>query len=262
MKLIKSLTLVAFVLSFIGSAVAQDAEALMKEAHLNYNYAKDDGKAKVEMTLVSTKGSTKTKKFSMVRKDLKDGGDQLYFIYFKSPSDIKRMTFLVKKNVDSDDDRMLYVPAIDLVKKIAASDKASSFVGSDFSYEDVSGRLWTEDNHELLGEEKVGEYAAFKIKSTPKQSDYFDYKISLISKKDKLPLREEYYDSQNNLMRVFTAEKIEVVQDVPTITIRKMENIDKQQHTIIKFVSIKYDIGIQEKYFSERYLKKPHISLK
>ncbi len=262
MKSVKTLIVTLFFLASSSGLFAQDAEALMKEAHLNYNYAKDDGKAKVVMTIVSSKGSTKTKKFTMVRKDLQDGGDQLYFIYFKAPSDIKRMTFLVKKHIDRDDDRMLYVPAIDLVKKIAANDKASSFVGSDFSYEDVSGRSWTEDVHELIGEENIGELAAYKIKSTPKKEDYFTYKISFISKKDKLPLREEYYDKKGNLTRIFTAEKLEYIEGVPTITVRKMENIAKKQYTQIEFVSIKYNIGVKKKYFSERYLKKPHAVLK
>lgn len=262
MKLIKILIVSLVFIASGAGLLAQSAESLMKEAHLNYNYAQDDGKAKVVMTIVSSKGSTKTKKFTMVRKDLVDGGNQLYFIYFKAPSDIKRMTFMVKKHIDGDDDRMLYIPAIDLVKKIAASDKASSFVGSDFSYEDVSGHLWTEDKHVLVGEEEIDGRAAFKIKSTPKKDDYFAYKISFISKKDKLPLREEYFDKNGELTRVFTAEKLEDVDGVPTITLRKMENVIKKQYTQIAFTSIKYNIGLKVKYFSERYMKKPHMTLK
>ncbi|KAA3656596.1 MAG: outer membrane lipoprotein-sorting protein [Calditrichaeota bacterium] len=262
MKNVKTILVAVLMMALSSTVFAQDAESLMKESHLNYYYAKEDGKAKVEMTLVTSDGGTKTKEFTMVRKDVKDGGDQLYFIYFRAPSDIKRMTFLVKKHVDGDDDRMLYVPAIDLVKKIAASDKASSFVGSDFSYEDVSGRIWTEDKHELVGEEKVGDRLAYKIKSTPKEEDYFAHKITFIGKETKLPLREEYYNKQGELTRVFTAETIEDVSGIPTITERKMEDVAKKQHTVITFHQIKYDIGIKDRYFTERYLKKPHISLK
>lgn len=253
-------------LFFLGMAMpaisGEDATELMKQAHLAYYYAGDDGKAKVMMTLVDKKGGKKIKKFSMVRKDVEEGGDQLYFIYFKSPSDIKRMTFMVKKYNDRSDDRWLYVPAIDLVKKIAASDKASSFVGSDFSYEDVSGRLWTEDNHELIGEETLNGHEAYKIKSTPKEKDYFAYKITYIDKKSKLPLKEEYYDARGNIFKIFSAERIEEIQGIPTITLRKMDNVAKKQHTLIELEEIEYNIAVKDKYFTERYLKKPHVSLK
>jgi len=241
--------------------VGQSAEEVMKKSHLIYHYSKEDGKADVIMKLV-TKHSTKTKEFTMVRKDLVEGGDQNYFIYFKKPSDIKKMTFLVEKHIDRPDDRMLYIPSIDLVKRIAASDKASRFVGSDFSYEDVSGRLWTEDTHEFLQDDILNGEQVFKIKSTPKEADYFSYKMSYISKKTFLPLKEEFFNASGRLFKRFTIEEVKEISAVPTATIRKMEDIEKEQYTEIIFQNILYDTGIKARYFKERYLKKPHRSLR
>lgn len=254
----KAIISILFLLQVI---LSQDAEAIMKKSHLVYYYSADDGKANVVMTTVSA-SSEKVKEFTMVRKDIKDGGDQNYFIYFKAPSDIKKMTFMVNKHVDREDDRMLYVPAIDLVKRIAASDKASSFVGSDFSYEDVSGRLWTLDKHEILAEEKLNDDMVYKIKSTPKTNDYFSYKISYISKSTLIPMKEEFYNANDVVMKTFTVDELKTVDGIPTATVRKMTNNLKNQYSEIKFEDIKYNVGIKDKYFSERYLKKPHRSLK
>lgn len=253
--------LIISILIILHTMLAQDAEAIMKKSHLTYYYSGDDGKANVVMTTVSG-SSEKVKEFTMVRKDIKDGGDQNYFIYFKAPSDIKRMTFMVNKHVDREDDRMLYVPAIDLVKKIAASDKASSFVGSDFSYEDVSGRLWTLDTHELMAEEKLNNEDVYKIKSTPKTEDYFAYKISYISKSTLTPMKEKFFNGSNVVMKTFTVEEMKTVDGIPTAIVRKMTNNLKDQYSEIRFEGIKYNVGINDKYFSERYLKKPHKSLK
>ena len=82
------------------------------------------------------------------------------------------------KNPDSDDSRWIYLPSLDLVKPISANDKESSFVGSDFAYEDVSGRHWNEDTHTLVGEETYQDWETWKIESVPKEDDYFEKKIS------------------------------------------------------------------------------------
>ena len=99
---------------------------------------------------------------------------------------------MVWKHIKADDDRWLYLPALDLVKRIAASDERTSFVGSDFFYEDVSGRGLDEDVHELL--ETSDNY--FVIKNTPKRPDdvEFSYYKMWIHKKTFLPIKTEYFD--------------------------------------------------------------------
>ena len=70
-------------------------------------------------------------------KDQKElyAGEQKFYVYFHQPADVSKMTFLVWKHLDKDDDRWMYLPKIDLVKRIAGSEKRTSFVGSDYFYE-------------------------------------------------------------------------------------------------------------------------------
>lgn len=157
-------------LALTTSSSAQNAEEIMKQSHLIYYYAGDDGVAEVNMTIVNDKGKERNRRFTMLRLDESDGGNQKYYTYFYEPSDVQRMTFMVHKAASGSDRRWIYVPSVDLIKPIAADDKNSSFVGSHFSYEDVSGRLWTEDNHKLLREDTVGGSHVWVIESTPKQS--------------------------------------------------------------------------------------------
>jgi hypothetical protein len=65
----------------------------------------------------------------ILRRDVIDGGDQDYVVLFSRPADVRNTVFLVKKHVASDDDRWLYLPGLDLVRRIAAGDKRTSFVG-------------------------------------------------------------------------------------------------------------------------------------
>jgi len=240
------------------SVLAQDATELMKKSHLAYYYAANDGLAEVNMTLIDKNGKERIRTFTMLRLDITDGGEQNYYTYFKKPSDVSRLTFMVHKSPDSNDKRWIYVPAVDLVKPISADDKNSSFVGSDFSYEDVSGRHWSEDNHTLKVDGTLDEKPVYIIESIPKEAyKGFSRKVTYLDKKTLLPLKEEYFDAKDNNIRNFTALKIEEINGNPTITIRSMENLKKHSKTIVEFTSIKYDIGITKDIFTERYLKNP-----
>ena len=210
------------------------------------------------MTIVNSRGKERLREFTMLRKDLEEGGKQDYYTYFKKPSDVSRLTFMVHKLPSETDNRWLYVPSVDLVKRISADDKNSSFVGSDFTYEDVSGRHWSEDNHKLLREDVYNDKDVYVIESIPKEEyDGFARKISHIDKASFLPLKEEYYNKKDELERVYTAEKIEVVDGITTATVRKMANVLKDQYTIVEFTGIEYNVGAKEDIFTERYLKNP-----
>lgn len=247
-------------LGFLCSATAftQDADEIMKQSHLAYYYAADDGISEVRMTIVSSRGKERIREFTMLRLDIVEGGKQKYYTYFRKPHDVSRLTFMVHKIPGATDNRWLYIPSVDMVKRISADDKGSSFVGSDFTYEDVSGRHWSEDNHIILKEDKLGDNDVYVIESTPVEKyKGFSKKISYIDKSHYLPLKEEYYNKKDELIRVFTAEKIEEIDGIITPTIRKMENVKKKRYTLVEFKGIKFNIGIEEKIFSERYLKTP-----
>jgi len=257
------ITLAIFILASVaGHNLTQaqtDAAEIMKKSHMAYYYAADDGVAEVTMSI--RKGDKeRVREFTMLRLDLVEGGEQKYYTYFKKPSDVSRLTFMVWKNPDANDNRWLYVPAVDLVKQISADDKNSSFVGSDFTYEDVSGRHWSEDTHTLVSEnEMLDGKAAYLISSKPLDEGYdgFAEKKTWIDKSNHLPLKEEYYDEDGELIRVFTAEKIETIDDIETVTMRTMENVDKGQATTVHFTQISYNRGITDDIFTERYLKTP-----
>jgi hypothetical protein len=243
-----------------GNSRAQelDAAGIMKKSHLALYYGGDDGLAEVKMTIVNSKGKERLREFTMLRKDLEDGGKQKYYTYFKKPSDVSRLTFMVHKLPSETDNRWLYVPSVDLVKRISADDKNSSFVGSDFTYEDVSGRHWSEDNHTLIKEDMLNDREVYVIESIPKEAyKGFTKKVSYIDKENHLPLKEEYYDKKDRLERIYTAEKVEEIEGINTATIRKMENVRKNQYTLVEFTGVDYNVGAGEDIFTERYLKNP-----
>ena len=107
----------------------------------SFYYPGDDAQVRVSMVLVNPQGKRRVRELTMLRKDFGADGDQRYLMFFHAPADVKGTTFMVWKDPAKEDDRWIFIPSINLVRRIAASDKGSSFVGSDFTYEDISGRV-------------------------------------------------------------------------------------------------------------------------
>ncbi len=257
----RNLTLITMMLALLlatGAVFGQNANEIMKKSHMAYYYAGDDGIAEVTMRITDKRGKERIKEFTMLRMDESDGGSQKYYTYFRKPSDVSRLTFMVHKSPDGNDQRWIYIPSIDLVKPISADDKNSSFVGSHFSYEDVSGRHWTEDKHTMLSDSTIDGRGVFVIESVPIEDDKsLARKVSYIDKENYLPLLEEYYNKKGKLERLFKAGKIEEIDGFTTMTTRSMENLKKKGKTIIEFSSIRYNVGLKSDFFTERYLKNP-----
>jgi hypothetical protein len=140
------------------------------------------------------------------------------------------------------------------VKRIAASDKRTSFVGSDFLYEDVSGRSLEEDTHELI---KTSE-ELFVVKNVPKQPDNmeFSYYNVSIDRKNFVPMKMEYYDKSGKLYRTIESVKVEEIQGFPTVVKSVVSDLRTGSKTEMEFSDVKYNINLED-IFTERYLRRP-----
>jgi len=233
-----------------------DVNTIVNKANLVAYYQGDDGKAKVKMTIMNEQGQKREREFIILRKDVKDGGDQKYFVYFQRPADVLRMTYMVHKHVapDKDDDRWLYLPDLGLVRRIAAGDKRTSFVGSHFLYEDISGRSLEEDKHEMI--DVTDKF--FLVKNIPKKPDTveFSYYNVSIDRSTYMPVKIEYFDKNNKLYRTIEAKKIEKIQGFPTPVRSEVSDTKVGGKTIMEYSDVKYNIGLED-IFEERYLRRP-----
>jgi len=247
---------IAGVLAMSAPAYAMDVNEIVAKANHTAYYQGADGRARVKMEIVDKQGRKRMRDFTILRKDIGDDDEeQKFYVYFNRPADVNRTVFMVYKHVGRDDDRWLYLPALDLVKRIAASDERTSFVGSDFFYEDVSGRNPSEDAHELL--ETTDNY--YVVKSVPKDtaSVEFGYYKSYIHKISFIPVKIEYYDKKGEKYREGMAEKVDTVQGYPTVTQGSMKDLRSGNKTILSYGSVQYDVELPDDIFAERYLRQP-----
>ncbi|BBO89060.1 outer membrane lipoprotein-sorting protein [Desulfosarcina ovata] len=253
-----------------SSAMAQTAtptsdEIIHKANHMAL-YQGADTKSKVSLTITDKQGRMRKRAFRSLRKnDDNLDRNQKYYTFFQAPADVRKMTFMVHKHADleEDDDRWLYMPSLDLVKRIAASDKRTSFVGSDFLYEDISGRSPKDDFHELVG--TTEEY--YVIKNTPKKPDTveFAHYIAHIDKKNFLPMKIEFFKNDGRAYRVIESLQVDAIKAkqngrpviYPTVTISVAKNLESGSTTKMTVSDVRYNVGIRDDIFSERYLRRP-----
>jgi outer membrane lipoprotein-sorting protein len=230
-----------------------DLNEIVNRANKVAYYAGSDGKAKVSMTITDAQGRVRTREFIVLRKDVSDGGEQKFYVYFKKPSDVRKMVFMVHKKIEGNDDRWLYLPALDLVKRIAASDKRTSFVGSHFLYEDVSGRTIFEDDHTLIDtSEKY--FILNNVPKDPSTVEFSSYKI-WIDRNSFMPMKAEYIDKDNRIYRIVEALEVKDIQGHPTVIKSRVRDIVNGGETVSIFNNVKYDIGLGD-IFTERYLRR------
>jgi len=230
------------------------ADEIIQRANQASYYAGDDGKADIKMTITAKGGIERVREFTLLRMS-EANGNQKFYTYFKAPADVYKMAYLVWKNIDGDDDRWLWLPALNLKKRIAPGDKRTSFVGSDFVYEDVSGRSPEEDTHKLV-EETADHYVIENIPKDPSAVEFARY-IVQIDKKTFLPLLAEYYDQSGQLYRRVAALKVEQIQGFPTVVVAEASDLVSGSVTRNEFSNISYNIGLNERIFTERFLRRP-----
>ena len=255
--MIKALILAAS-LALTTNAVASDmtdADAIVERANLASYYAGADGRSEVRMLIADAQGRKQRRQFTVLRRDVEEGGGQQFLVVFSQPSDVRNTVFLVHKHLDRDDDRWLYLPGLDLVKRISAGDKRTSFVGAHYFYEDVSGRRPSEDSHELV--ETTDEYYVLKhVPLDPSSVDFASY-TTRIDRNTFLPMKIEYVNDAGKLYRSVEVMKVEEIDGHPTVTRSRVSDHIGGGQTDMQFRFITYDLGLPDDVFTERSLRSP-----
>ena len=98
-----------------------------------------DSQSTMEMQLTNRKGNVVTRKMKSKRLEMKGDGDKSLII-FESPRDVKGVAILSFSHKTSADDQWLYLPALKRVKRIASKNKSGPFLGSEYTFEDLSSQ--------------------------------------------------------------------------------------------------------------------------
>jgi hypothetical protein len=153
--------------------------------------------ASAKATVTSKSGSSRALAFE-VKSRLHAPPLGKSLITFQAPADLAGMKFLQIQNGASDDERFLYTPELKRSRRIAATNRAESFMGTDFSYADLDARDLRQSASVLLPEERIGKYDCYRVAVTPQNADAVYSKIELSVRKDNsVPLKWVMFDKKS-----------------------------------------------------------------
>ncbi|MCF6253370.1 MAG: outer membrane lipoprotein-sorting protein, partial [Thiomicrorhabdus sp.] len=115
----------------------------------------DNSSSHLKMVLIDKHNNQRVRTMQQFEKDFENESRSV--IFFLAPKDVKNTAFLTFDYDDSDrdDDQWLYLPALRQTKRIVSSDKSSSFMGSDFSYADMTSRSLDDYTYKIVKESEV-----------------------------------------------------------------------------------------------------------
>lgn len=211
--------------------------------------------AAVKMDLIDKSGATESRQIEEWGKDENDLTSVVMVFY--TPASVKDTRFLQVENKDKDDDKWIYLPALRSTRRIASTEGDKSFMGTDATYDDMSTREVSKDNHELTGEKAIGSYSCYVVKSTavdPSTSQYA-YRINYIDKATWVPVRVEMYDKKGgDLLKVLEVQKLERIGGYWITMDTVLKNVKTEHSTRLSIMKIEVDKPVSPKLFTPAFL--------
>lgn len=224
----------------------------------------DNLTSEMVMTLIDKNGNERVRQLKTYSKN--KGDDTLKLMFFLAPADVKNTGFLTYDYEDSskDDDQWLYLPELRKVKRIASSDKSSSFMGSDFSYSDMTSRNVEDYTYEIMKEPVVNGHKTWQMLVTPKsektvEETGYSKSIVFVRQDNFVIIQALNYVKIGDKLKYMMVTGLEQIDGIWTVT--KIQMVTKSgkktlHKTVLDFSNIKYNQNLEESFFTTRTIEK------
>ncbi|GHS79630.1 membrane protein [Pseudomonas sp. PAGU 2196] len=212
MKGLKQLKLLVSLLCLVeaGAVLADERGLQIAQEADRRNTGWQDMAAELLMELRNAYGATSSRELEVQFLEVQGDGDKS-LARFLSPADVRGTTLLTHAHSLQSDDQWQYFPSLRRVKRIASENKSGPFMGSEFAYEDMASWELDKYSYEYLGDEEVEGQQAYRLQMVPAypRSGY-TRQVTWLDKAHYRPLKVEYYDRKNALLKTQTYQDYQV----------------------------------------------------
>ena len=217
------------------------------------------------MTLINDRGQRRERRSSTIVKLQPNGVDSKFLVRFNDPPDVAGTGLLQIEHSDGDDDLWIYLPALKKARRLVASNKKDSFVGSDFSYGDIALPKVDLYRHTLRTTEPVDGVLCYVIESTPasdqvRANNGYARKVTWVRTDNFLEAKVEYYDLASRLLKTQRITRPQAVASQAGKWFaleREMTNHQTGHRTLLVAANLDGASAIGDDVFTMRALERP-----
>lgn len=213
--------------------------------------------ASLTMTLRNKQGQETQRSLRLKVIEIQGEGDRTLFV-FDRPQDVKGTAFLVHAHKTGPDKQWLYLPALKRVKGISASKQSGSFMGSEFSYEDMGAVEVEKFIHRFLREESCGDLKCLVLERIPKSQDSgYSRQLVWLDREELRIIQVHYFDRRDEHLKTMVAEGYKKHLDrfwrSSKIT---MKNLLTGKSTVLLWSDYEFGADLDAKDFTKTALKR------
>ena len=192
----------------VGRAAESAEEAGLKIATEARERQKGFGNFTANLTMIlrNKRGRESRRDLHLKVIEVEGDGDRTMFV-FDRPRDVKGTAFLVHAHKTEPDDQWLYLPALKRVKRISSSKQSGSFMGSEFSYEDMGATEVEKYTHRLLRNEPCGDFECTVSERIPVGRDSgYSRQLVWLDREELRTMQIQYYDRGGAHLKTLVVE--------------------------------------------------------
>ena len=246
----------------VGQALAQDETPEEKGLRLALeasasNEGFGDFTAGLTMVLRDRQGRESIRQMRFKVLEVPGDGDKSLFV-FDQPRDVQGTALLTHVHANTQDDQWLYLPALERVKRISASTRSGSFMGSEFSYEDMSAPEVEEYTYRYLRDEPCGELTCTVTEQFPlDEKSGYSRKIIWQDTGDLRTWKMELYDRRNSHLKTLTFANYELYLDrYWRAGEQTMVNHLTGASTVLNWTDFQFGTGLEDGEFTQTALRR------
>jgi len=255
MQKVISLIILTLLISF--SALAERAYDIAKSVEkANEGFLGDS--SEMEMHLIN--GDKKIVRSMFSQSMEVDDGESRTLLEFLLPKDVKGTKLLTWSFDKQDDSQWIYLPAFRKIKRISSSSKTSSFMGSEFTYEDLRAASPEKYDYKFIKEEKSDDDTLWIYERVSKKKSGYSKQVVTTSKKYMNSISVDYYDRSGQLLKQATIsgfKKFTVGKKIfwsPTKI--EMKNIQTQKESVLFWKDRKLGVKLKKNDFEKKSLNR------
>ncbi|MEL6678600.1 MAG: outer membrane lipoprotein-sorting protein [Pseudomonadota bacterium] len=209
-----------------------------------------DSSAAATMTLSAPGRSVATREMEIRVLETSGDGD-LSITHFDTPRNLRGTKFLTHSFATAPDDQWIFLPEAGKVRRISSRNKSGAFLGSEFTFEDLSSFKVAKYDYTYEGAETVNGVSCHVVGQVPRYAHTGYSKVTVwLDEAHLRPLQTAFFDRRGKHFKTMTFDAYEVYEGrFWRAHAVEMSNLTNGKVTRMDFTDFRFGIGLSPREF-------------